>query len=287
MTTWRVLDLIQSSTDYLRKKGVPDPRLDAEYLLGHILDKKRLDLYMVFDQPLRENELDEYRKFIKRRGQREPLQHILGFTEFMGYRIETGPEALIPRPETEMLVELAEIELPDAANILDVGTGTGCIAIALACRNESAQFQALDVSSDALELARRNAEQHSVHERIQFTETDILAALPEGHGPFDVVVSNPPYIGLADREDLQSEVREYDPGLALFAAEEGLEFYQRFSVILPGLLKPGGRFVFEFGGSHQQDALLDLFQEPNYVDVEVHNDYSQTPRLISGRHLRA
>ncbi len=282
MNTWRILDLIQSSTEYLRKKGVPDPRLDAEYLLGHILEKKRLDLYMVFDQPLGEDELSRYREFIKRRGRREPLQHILGHTEFMGLMIKTTSAALIPRPETEVLVELAEQHLEDEARILDIGTGTGCIAVALAKRNPGIRLQALDINTDTLALAVQNAEQNAVSDRIRFFECDILQSLPENETPFDLVVSNPPYIAIHERDNLQQEVRDHDPDTALIAADDGFQFYNRFNVILPGILKPGGRFIFEFGGAHQVDTLQSIFKAPNYDQIDIIHDYNQAPRFITG-----
>jgi len=282
--TWRVVDIIRSSTDFLNKKGVPDARLDAEILLGDVLHKNRLELYLYFDRPLDVEELGRYREHIRRRGTREPLQHILGETGFMDLTLTTGPEALIPRPETEVLVEkVLEVVTNADVRILDIGTGTGCIAIALAQALPQAQILAVDVSLTALKLAQTNNLRNET--QVSFQEVDILHNLPHIDQRFNLVVSNPPYITDAEKQDLQAEVLQFDPGLALFDGNDGLSFYRRYAAILPELLQPGGRFYFEFGGQSQKKQILNIFMAAGYHNLEIIQDYNGDPRVIAGRYL--
>lgn len=281
MTIWRVVDIIKSSTAFLEKKGVPDARLDAETLLGDILDKNRLELYLYFDRPLNPEELDHYREHIKRRGSREPLQHIVGETGFMNLTLKTSPAALIPRPETEVLIEKALGLVQDReVRILDIGTGSGCIALSLAQELGKAKVLAIDVSSEALQLARENAVLNDT--LVSFQELDILQTLPNIEERFDLVVSNPPYIAPSEKDQLQKEVVDFDPPLALFDEVDGLTFYRRYADILPDLLNPGGHFYFEFGGVHQEKSILNIFMEAGYRDLEIIQDYNGDPRVISG-----
>jgi len=283
MTNLRVVDIIQSSTDFLAKKGVPDPRLDAELLLGDILQKKRLDLYLFFDRPVAKHELDQYREYIRRRGSREPLQHILGRTGFMNLSLRTGPQALIPRPETEVLVEQAMHLMKDrSARILDIGTGSGCIAISLASELEDARVHAIDLSEEALSLAQENARANAVS--VNFQQKDIMSDPLQVDERFDLVISNPPYIANSEKDELQTEVREFDPPEALFDGGDGLSFYRRFANIMPDLLLPGGHFMFEFGGLHQEREVLDIFSARGYIDLEIIQDYNGDPRVIRGKY---
>ena len=282
MTIWRVVDIIKSSTDFLAKKGVPDARLDAEILLGNVLKKDRLELYLYFDRPLVKHELDEYREHVRRRGTREPLQHIVGETGFMNLTLKTSPAALIPRPETEVLVEKATSLLKNKpSRILDIGTGSGCIAISLAQELEEADVLAVDISTEALDLARENALLNET--QVSFQETNILERLPSLGQRFDLVVSNPPYIAPEEKPHLQREVSEFDPHQALFDEHDGLTFYRRFAEILPELLNPKGSFLFEFGGSHQEKEVLSIFMEKGFHDLEIIQDYNGDPRVIAGR----
>ena len=284
MTIWRVVDIIKSSTDFLAKKGVPDARLDAESLLSAIINKNRLELYLYFDRPLDPNELNRYREYIKRRGSREPLQHILGETGFMNLTLKTSPAALIPRPETEVLVEKAiALTKNREVRILDIGTGSGCIAISLAQELEQAKVLGIDVSPEALEQARENAVLN--HTSVTFQQLDILQTLPNIEERFDLVVSNPPYIAPAEKEFLQQEVAKYDPPLALFDGADGLSFYRRYAEIIPELLVPGGHFFFEFGGTAQEKPVLNIFMGKGFKDLEIIQDYNGDPRVISGRYL--
>ena len=284
MTNWRVLDIIKTSTEFLEKRGVPDARLDAEILLGKVLNKNRLELYLFFDRPMGKDEMDLYREHVRRRGTREPLQHIVGETGFMNLILKTTPAALIPRPETEILVEKTlALNVKPEARILDIGTGSGCIAIALAQSLEHAKVLGIDVSKDALALAKENADLNQT--QVVFQEVDILQALPRMDGRFDIVVSNPPYIAPDEKDQLQAEVAQFDPAMALFDKRDGLSFYHRFADILPDLLIPGGHFLFEFGGSPQEAAVLNIFMEKGFHDLEIIQDYNGDPRIITGKYI--
>ncbi|MBT3253565.1 MAG: peptide chain release factor N(5)-glutamine methyltransferase [Candidatus Marinimicrobia bacterium] len=284
MTNWRVVDIIKTSADFLEKKGVPDARLDAEILLGHVLNKNRLELYLFFDRPMGKEEMDIYREYIRRRGTREPLQHIVAETGFMNLILKTTSAALIPRPETEILVEKTlTLDIKPSARILDIGTGSGCIAIALAQSLEDVKVLGIDISTDALALAKENAVLNET--QVVFQEIDILTSLPKIDERFDVVVSNPPYIALSEKDQLQTEVAQFDPEQALFDGGDGLSFYHRFAEILPELLIPGGHFLFEFGGSPQENPVLNIFMEKGFHDLKIIQDYNGDPRIISGKYL--
>ncbi len=245
-----VLEGIQKSADFLARKGVEPARLQAELLLAHLLKLPRMKLYLNFERALTPAETDGLRELVRRRAQREPLQHITGSTSFCGFEIAVNRHVLIPRPETELLAEagwnfLLPLDLP-ASTALDFGTGSGCLAIALALKSPGTQVYAVDVSADALTLARQNAARHELTERIQFFEGDGFAALPkEIH--FNLIVSNPPYIPSAEIETLEPEVRDYDPRGALDGGTDGLDFYHRLALETGAFLKPGGKLMLEFG----------------------------------------
>jgi len=286
MALWRVIDIIQESEKWLAERGVPDSRLDTEYLLAEVLRLDRVGLYLAFDRPITESELVDFRALLKRRGKREPLQHVLGYTEFMGHRILTSSAALIPRPETEILVEQALVMLKNIAEprVIDIGTGTGCIAIGIALENPKVKILALEISGHALELARENVAAHDLSEKIVLSQFDILKTLPKLQKRVDLVVSNPPYINYSELSGMQKEVAEFEPHQALFDSDDGLVFYRRYAEILPRLLNPGGRFLFEFGGEHQAKAILNIFMTAGLTELEITNDYAGHPRLIRGRY---
>jgi len=286
MALWRVIDIIQESEKWLAERGVQDCRLDTEYRLSEVLRPDRVGLYLAFDRPITESELVDFRALLKRRGKREPLQHVLGYTEFMGHRILTSSAALIPRPETEILVEQALVMLKNIAEprVIDIGTGTGCIAIGIALENPKVKILALEISGHALELARENVAAHDLSEKIVLSQFDILKTLPKLQERVDLVVSNPPYINYSELSGMQKEVAEFEPHQALFDSDDGLVFYRRYAEILPRLLNPGGRFLFEFGGEHQAKAILNIFMTAGLTELEITNDYAGHPRLIRGRY---
>ena len=280
-----VLEAIQKSTEFLGKKNVESPRLQTELLLAHVLQMPRMKLYLNFDRALNAAETDALREFVKRRGQLEPLQHIVGTASFCGLEIAVNRHALIPRPETEMLAELgwkflATLNLPPAT-ALDFGTGTGCIAIALAAKNPNAKITALDISSAALALAKENAARNKVAERIEFLPSDGFAALTT-EMKFDLIVSNPPYIASAEIATLDPEVRDFDPRAALDGGADGLDFYRRLATEGKNFLQPNGKIMLEFGDG-QADAIKKIFETEKWIVEAVQADYSQRARILVAR----
>ena len=277
-----VLEAIQKSADFLGKKSVESPRLQTELLLAHLLKLPRMKLYLNFDRVLTPAETGALRELVKRRGQREPLQHITGSTSFCGYEIAVSRHALVPRPETELLAELGWQFLStlnsQPSTALDFGTGTGCIAIALAAKCQDAKIIALDISTDALALAKQNAAQNKVAERIEFVQGDGFGALPAGT-QFDLIISNPPYIPSAEIETLQPEVRDFDPRGALDGGTDGLDFYRMLAAQAKAFLKPDGKIMLEFGDG-QADALKTIFENEKWIVEAVKDDYSQRARIL-------
>lgn len=277
-----VLEVIQKSAEFLAKKGVESPRLQTELLLAHLLKMPRMQLYLNFERALSAAELDAVRELVKRRGQREPLQHIVGSVSFCGFEIAVNRHVLVPRPETELLAEqgwqfLASIKSP-AATALDFGTGSGCLAIALAAKCPAARIVALEVSSEALAVAQPNAVRNGVAGRIQFVPGDGFKASPPGVR-FDLIISNPPYIPTADIASLQPEVRNYDPRTALDGGAEGLDFYRLLAAEAAALLKPGGKLMVELGDG-QAAATKPIFEAQKWIVEAVKPDYSQRLRFL-------
>lgn len=280
-----VLEVIQKSADFLAKKGVDSPRLQIELLLAHALKIPRLNLYLDFERPLSQAEIDVVRQLVKRRGNREPLQHILGSASFCGLEIRVTPAVLVPRPETELLAERAWLFLkaretgqPGSISVLDFGTGSGCLAIAIAVKTPTARVCALDISAAALEVAFQNAATHRVSDRIHFVRSDGFAALPAG-ASFDLIVANPPYIPFREIEALQPEVRDHDPRLALDGGEDGMDFYRRFAVQAQPILRPSGRLMVEFGDG-QEEKIVSLLVESAWRIETVQADYTGRPRIM-------
>jgi release factor glutamine methyltransferase len=285
---WRhvtVLEVIQRSTEFLQQKGVESPRLQIELLLAHVLKLPRLKLYLNFDRALTPEELDRLRLLVKRRANREPLQHIVESTSFCGFEIKCTSAALVPRPETELLAErgwqfLSTITTGNM-NALDLGTGTGCIAIAFAAKAQDAVVHAVDVSPDALALAKENVEKNQVSERVRFHQGDGFAAFAEGT-QFDLVVSNPPYIASEEIATLSPEVRDFDPKLALDGGTDGLDFYRRIAREAPPFLKPHGKVMLEFGDG-QAPEVKKIFEDEKWIVEEIVPDYSSRPRILIAR----
>ena len=280
-----VLEVIQRSSEFLARKGVESPRLQIELLLAHVLQVPRLKLYLNFERRLTDAELDVLRALVTRRGEREPLQHILGSVSFCGLELEVNREVLIPRPETELLAEraceyLARLD-SSAPIILDFGTGSGCLAIVLAVRFPAAQVHALETSEAALAVARRNADRHQVGARIQFHHGPDLAALSAGL-QFDLLVSNPPYIPSGEIAALQPEVRDHDPRPALDGGPDGLKFFRLLATEAAGRMTPGGCAMLEFGDG-QGEAVSDIFSQQGWRIEALEKDYSGRARILIAR----
>jgi release factor glutamine methyltransferase len=276
-----VLDVLQSTTAYFKKRGIENPRLNAEHLLAHSLGRKRLDVYLEFERDLAEPELAPLRELVRRRGQNEPLQHLLGTVEFCGNIFLCDKRALVPRPETEEFVEFLGPEIrgqKSEVRIIDVGTGSGVIALSLAAKFPDAEIIATDISDDALLLARENAVRLETA-RVQFLKSDLLENVD---GKFDLIVANLPYISRHDRDQLAPEVLR-DPEVALFAGEKGDEIIRRLIETAPSHLSRKGLLALEIGLG-QEPALIDLLRDKNYGDIEAKNDYSGRTRFLFARY---
>ena len=277
-----VLDVLQSTAAYFKKRGIENPRLNAEQLLSHALGRTRMELYLEFERTLGEAELAPLRELVRRRGEGEPLQHLLGTVEFCGHTFLCDKRALVPRPETEQLVELLIADLgPRIAHsrIVDIGTGSGVIALSLAKEFPEAEIFATDVSEDALAIARENSARLSLSGHVQFRKSDLLENLDER---FDLIVANLPYIATQDRHTLSREVL-HDPEVALFAGAHGDEFMRELIEQAPPRLHPGGMLALEIGFDHSE-ALLSALTEKNYRDICSKNDYSGVTRFLFARY---
>jgi release factor glutamine methyltransferase len=278
-----VLEAIQKTAAFFAARGIESARLQAELLLAHVLQQPRMRLYLSFDRVLTGPEVDAFRELVRRRGQREPLQHLLGTVSFCGIELAVSPAALIPRPETEELARLGWEFLSGrpAPVALDWGTGTGCLAIALAVKCPAATIVALDVSAEALELARANVARHQVTDRVQCLASDGFTAVPPGTC-FDLLISNPPYIATSEITTLDPEVRDHDPRLALDGGPDGLTAFRRLAAEAVPWLKADGRVMLEFGDG-QAEAVAEIFAGQNWVVEAVVEDYSRRARFLVAR----
>jgi len=273
-----IRQLLARTTPYLEEKGSASARLDAEVLLAEVLSTDRLHLYLDMDRPLDEEELARYREFVRRRAAREPIAYILGYREFYGLPFEVDSRTLIPRPETEGLVEaaLACMEKITAPRVIDLGTGSGAIALTLTREREDAQVYATDISEGALDVARHNALQLGVSARVTFAQGDLFAGV---EGPFDVIVSNPPYVPDADRATMQPDVRDYEPASALFAGVDGLDVIRQIVALAPSYLREGGSLLFEIGYAQEQAVRALIEQTEGLQCVEIIPDLQRIPRI--------
>ncbi|MDX2494100.1 MAG: peptide chain release factor N(5)-glutamine methyltransferase [Desulfuromusa sp.] len=279
---WTLLKLLRWMTDYFTEKGVDNPRLDAELLLAHVLKLDRVGLYLNYDRPLVAEELDIIRPLVKRRGQREPLQYLLGSTEFWSLEFIVTPDVLIPRSDTEILVEEALSRAGSEGQLLDVGTGSGAIVISLASELPNWQMTGLDISAPALAIAQKNLEKHQVTDQIKLLQGD-LAELPAQQ--YDLIVSNPPYIAQEDWDELMPEVRCFEPQLALLAENDGLDCYQKLADQAISRLKSAGWLLVEIG-YQQAEAVSEIFVAVGLVNLFVREDYSGQPRVVGGQLLK-
>ena len=281
-TTKTVLEVLQSTTAYFEKHRIESPRLNAEHLIAHVLKLSRLELYLEFETRPNERELSQLRELVKRRGQSEPLQHLLGTVEFCGQVFAIDKRALVPRPETEALVELIisdfRFQISDF-RLIDVGTGSGIIALSLAKEFPAAKIFAVDISEEALALARENAVRLGLSDRVRFEKADLLESLPER---FDLIVANLPYVSMRDRHLLAPEVL-HDPEIALFAGPIGDELVRRLIEVAPGHLSPGGLLALEIGINHAE-GLTEFLRQKNYHDIRSKKDYAGISRFLLARY---
>lgn len=277
-----VLQSLQLSTEYLNKKGIESARLNAELLLAEVLNCKRIDLYLKFDQPLKENEIDKYRELISRRGKFEPLQYIIGKADFFGLTFKVNRSVLIPRPETELMVEaiIERFKSSESLKVLDIGTGSGNISVTLAKFVEKSSVTSIDTSDEILALAQDNANQNEVISNISFLKSELQNYSTDGV-PFDLIVSNPPYVSMADYSETQREIREFEPATAVTDFADGLTFYKLISSRLKDILKPGGSVYLEIGKGQAQDV-AGILASSGVKSINFIKDYQQIERIVFG-----
>ncbi len=276
--TWTIRKVLGWTTQRFEKQQLDAPRLTAEILLAFTLKLDRVKLFMELDRPLEKDELASYKALIQRRMQYEPTQYLTGFKDFYNRRFEVDPRVLIPRPETELLVEAVLKWLPNDApsRVLDLCTGSGCVAVTLAAERPQASVWATELSKDAAAVARANAEKHQVASRVWVLEGDLFEPVPAG-ARFDVIASNPPYVKRADLAGLQKEVLQ-EPRLALDGGEDGLEFVRRIAEGAHVRLKAGGWLALEIG-DEQGAAVKEVLTRAGYLAVRVDKDLARLDRL--------
>lgn len=281
---WTVLKMLHWMTGYLAEKQSESPRLDAEILLAFALKIERVQLYVQFDRPLLPEELATIRGLVKRRAAQEPIAYIVGTQGFWSLDLKTDSRALIPRPDTEILIEtaLGLLEHDSTAAVVDIGTGSGAIVLSLAVERAGLRLAATDIDLNTLELARENAALHGLSERIEFFYGDLLDALSPDWQMADMIVSNPPYIAEDQRSKLMADVRDFEPAGALFSGDDGLDILRRLTVDAYRFLKPSGYLLCEIGYD-QGIAVRKLFEDAGFSEVDVRQDYGNRDRVVLGK----
>lgn len=274
---WRIIDIINWSKDYFEKNNIDSPRLTIELMLKHVLELDRIKLYTEFEKPLSSMELSTLKEMIQLRTKRIPLQYILGTVEFYGMNYIVNENVLIPRPETEEIVDLIlkSYGKDSTLKILDIGTGSGCIAISIAKNLPNSEIYAIDNSTSALKVAKQNSIDLEV-DNVKFAYADILSTIPKQK--YDIIISNPPYVSNIEMNEIQPELK-YEPKLALTDNSDGLEFYRRFVTIFKDILSIDGSFYLELNSSLSKE-ISDLFL--NKYKFEIINDISKKPRILKG-----
>ncbi|MCK5032066.1 MAG: peptide chain release factor N(5)-glutamine methyltransferase [Calditrichia bacterium] len=282
--TWKVIDILKTTTDYFKDKQIENPRLNAEQLLAHVLDLSRVQLYVQFERPLSSTEVSLFRELIRRRAANEPLQYILGETEFMGLNFKVTPATLIPRPETELLVEHIIETVKNSKNenisIIDIGTGSGCIAISLAHYLTDCKIIATDISQEALNLAKNNATANKTN-NVNFLKHDILMASKFPVDSIDIIVSNPPYISVAEMNDLPNEIKNFEPEVALTDNKNGILFYDKILSLIDKDLKC--KFVIMEMNANLKDQIINIATKYGFTDLEIITDLNDLPRILKIR----
>jgi release factor glutamine methyltransferase len=279
--SWTVGRLLTWTSDYLKRRGSESPRLDAEVMLAHVLGWQRVQLYTHFTEDVGARARGQFRELVRRRAEGAPVAYLVGRKEFYSLTFAVSPAVLIPRPESEFVVVefLTVTKNVDAPLVVDVGTGSGCLVVASAHQHRGATFVAIDLSEKALEVARRNAAQHGVADRIDFRLGDRLGPVA-GEGPFDVILSNPPYIPTGQIERLEPGVRDFEPWTALDGGPGGLDMVARLIAESVPLLKPGGHLILEIGNDQEQPVRSSIAAQPDLRLVPTIHDHAQHPRVI-------
>ncbi len=286
MPDWTIQKLLNWITDYFTDKKIDSPRLSAELLLSHVLQLKRIDLYTQFDKPVPKDKLDVLHKLVKRASGYEPVSYLTGKTEFFSLEFNISPDCLIPRPETEMLVERAvEFLRSRSANklVCDLCTGCGCIAVAVTKNVPDVDIIATDISDAALNIAAKNIEKHNLKNRIKLLCGDLFDPLiiQLDIAKFDLIVCNPPYVSSCEYEALGRNVKDYEPKIALYAGEDGLDIYRRITEKVCDFLNPGAPLILEIGYS-QGPAVMDLLEKTACFDeIKIEKDYHNNDRIVT------
>ena len=280
--SWRLLDILENTSRFFASKGLENARLQAELLLAAVLGVKRLDLYLQFERPLHTSEVDRYREYVRQRLQRVPVQYITGVAAFRQLELAVTPAVLIPRPETEVLVDVALELLPEGGRVLDLCCGSGAISLSLAQEAISAEVVATDVSAAALEVAKANGQRCGLAKRVEWHCGDLFAPL-HGTEPFDLVAANPPYVRRSDLAQLAPEVRDYEPHLALDGGEDGLAYYRRIAEEAADFIRPGGYLLLEVGDGQSAAVEALLAQAKRLTEVQIRPDLNQIPRVVVAR----
>ncbi len=284
---WLLIDVLKEATRFLESNGITHARGNAEQLLSHVLKLDRIELYLKFEQPLSENERETYKQLLRRRAGQEPLQYLIGRTEFMSLPFRVKQGVLIPRPETEVLVEKTIEQIQNrfdqskTVTCLDIGTGSGNIAVSLAHQLESIGIIAVDVDKEVLTVAEENAEMNGVGDRIEFVLLDIMDEKSVGqiNRKFDIVVSNPPYVSEEEYKQLPEDVREHEPKIALDGGQDGLRFYRQMAKVLPELLEKEGLAFFEIGAD-QAGQVKTIFEGSFLKNIEIIKDLAGRDRVV-------
>jgi len=301
---WTIKETLSWAEEYLQSHGVPNCKTEAEYLLSHLLNCKRSGLYLKHDKSVAIDEFQRFMGWLNKRIAREPSQYIIGEQEFWGLEFKVTRDVLIPRPETEILVEEAvktvrsqesevrsqntkihysELRTPDSKLILDLCTGSGCIAVSLAKEIPDCHIYAVDVSEKALYVARENAERHSVVDKITFIQGNLFAPLRGLSLKVDLIVSNPPYVSRDMMKDLQPEIRDYEPEIAVYAGDDGLDFYRRIISESPAYLTQGGHLILEIGYGQAEEIKKLIEQSNAFADISITKDFAGIDRVIKAQ----
>ncbi|MBN2317419.1 MAG: peptide chain release factor N(5)-glutamine methyltransferase [Sedimentisphaerales bacterium] len=290
MDIWTIQKLLNWVTEFFTGKGVDAPRLSAELLLSHVLDLKRIELYTLFDKPVAKPQLDELHGLVKRAGGHEPVAYLIGKTEFYSLELDITNDCMIPRPETELLVQRA-IEFLRTRHgtqfVCDLCTGSGCVAVAMARNVPEARVIATDISAAALEVAARNVDKHQLVERITLLQGDLFEPLvrPLDVEQFDLIVCNPPYVSAADYEMLDKNVKDYEPRIALFAGEDGLDVYRKITEKADQFLKPEAALMLEIGYA-QGPAVMELLEQTEaFAEIKIEKDFHDNDRIVTAKKM--
>ena len=276
---WTISSLLNWTVNYFKSKNIQSARLDAEVLLSHVLRQERIYLYVHFDEPMEQNELSKFREYVKKRAQHVPIAYIIGEREFMGLPFKVTKDTLIPRPDTEILVEnvLNNVDRDKEIEIVDIGTGSGAIILSLLVNLPKAQGKTVDISSKAIEVAKENAVNLQVNDRCEFFVGDLFA--PLNGSKFDLIVSNPPYIPQKDIATLEDDVKEYEPVSALTDGGDGLSYYRRLLSEGKAYIKENGFIALEIG-IYQSEDVKQIAMDNGWKDIKIIKDYAGIDRVV-------